>query len=158
MHPPETILEKGSKTSSMICQAIRHCHMLVIMSALDILPDSRAKVARGSVRRVQTFGDETYVTNWIPVYCHNCGKDNGYVPEENCNFTFWLCDPCAEKWGDKLFDHYVEPDVVFWQRVKEEQLDKHQREMTQTELLAELENPNTPLAKMFRERLAKGPL
>lgn len=121
----------------------------------NVLPDSRARVSRGAVRRVDSFGN---VSNYIPVYCHNCGKDNGYVPEENCTFAFWLCDPCAEKWGDHLWDHYVEPDLVFWQRVKEEQLDKHQRELGPLELLKELEDPTTPLAKMFKERLAKGPL
>jgi len=127
----------------------------IIADGKEIFPDSRAKSAKGSVRRVDSYGR---VTNWIPVYCANCGDEHGSVPEENCTFACFLCDLCAEKMGDKLTDKYTEPDTIFWQRVADEQLDKHQQILGLPALLHELENTNSPLAKLFKDRLSKGPL
>lgn len=35
------------------------------------------------------------------VYCANCGKDGGLVTEEWAEHIFYLCDPCAEKYGQE---------------------------------------------------------
>jgi len=117
------------------------------------LPDSRSLVhptPKGSVRHA-TLG------NMVPVHCHNCGVLYGHVPEENCTFSFWLCTPCSEKWGDQAH-FWTEPDTLFWERVKNEQLDKYQRELGLPELLKVLEDPKNPLTMMIKERMAKGPL
>lgn len=126
--------------------------------SVDILPDTRARVARYVIRRVDSWGR---VYNAVPVYCANCGHSAGDVPEENCTFAFFLCGPeannCADKWGGKAH-FYTEPDTVFWDRIHQEWLDKHQEKMSSVKLLAELENPESSLTKLFKERLAKGPL
>lgn len=120
----------------------------------DVLPDSRAVRATGSVRGPGG-------ANWIPVYCHNCGVSAGLVPEENCTFAFFLCGPeknnCQEKWGIEAH-HMVEPDTVFWERVAQEQLEKYARLLGPIELLKELEDAESPLAKLLKERMAQGPL
>lgn len=121
---------------------------------IDILPDSRAKVARDVV--IDGRG-----VKWVNVHCYNCGALEGMVPQENCTFAFFLCGPekndCQSKWGD-LAHFLVEPDVVFNQRVIDEQLDEHGRLLGPVELMMELEDPGSPLAKLVKDRMAKGPL
>jgi len=51
------------------------------MSAPDVLPDCRAKSARGLV--------STRSGTWAPVFCANCGKRGGLCPEGS-TFIFWL--------------------------------------------------------------------
>jgi hypothetical protein len=77
------------------------------MSA-DVLPDSRARVARGVVRSAGV--------NVLPVYCANCGAPHGYVPAEMITHVFALCEPCAEKHGD-IAHHYLEPEAAFYERL-----------------------------------------
>lgn len=79
----------------------------------DVLPDSRANVARGVI---STAGGA-----WVPVFCANCGGDGGMVPEDS-TFAFYLCDPCASKWGP-IAGTLMVPDEVFWQRVAEAELE-----------------------------------
>jgi len=109
----------------------------------NILPDSRPKVQK----RI------TYLNgiNWVPIYCANCGSDGGMVPEENCNFAFYLCVPCAEKW-QPLADTLLVPDEVFWQRVREEQLATYGRELTPEEIVEVLKDENSALVKLSKER------
>jgi len=99
----------------------------------DFLPDCRARERRGAVR--------TSTGTKIPVYCANCGKHWGLVPEEMMTFAFVLCEGCAEKHGD-IAHVYKEPDSVFWARVEEAQRETAGRLMTLPELaLAIDENP-----------------
>lgn len=125
---------------------------------VDILPDTRARRAREVIRRTDSWGN-TY--NAVPVYCANCGHSAGDVPEENCTFAFFLCGPeandCASRWGNHAHFH-VEPDTVFWARVRDEQLDKHSRLLSPAELLAALDDPSNSLTKLLKDRMAKGPL
>lgn len=107
-----------------------------------LLPDSRPKVQRSVTRHKDI--------NWTPIYCANCGKDGGFVPEENCNFAFYLCDPCAEKWSP-LVDTYMVPDEVFWNKVKEEQLTKYGRVLQPDELQKILKEDNS-LSKLCSDR------
>lgn len=108
-----------------------------------ILPDSRPRVQK----RVVRLGG----LNWVPIYCANCGGDGGFVPEENCNFSFYLCDPCAEKW-QPLTGTYCEPDTKFWARVKAEQLERYGRELEPYELVEALKDESHPLTKLCKER------
>ncbi len=89
--------------------------------------------------------------NWVPIYCANCGADGGFVPEENCNFAFYLCNACAEKWSP-LEGTYLVPDNVFWQRLKEEQISRYGRELSETELVELLKDENNSLSKLCKDR------
>lgn len=111
----------------------------------DVLPDSR-----GTTGSKQSING----TWWVSVFCANCGKSGGYVPEENMTFAFYLCDPCADKWGP-IANTYVEPDEVFFRRVQEAQLEKYSRLLGPVELLRALEDANSPLAKLAREGLKR---
>ena len=57
--------------------------------------------------------------NWVPIYCANCGMSGGFVPEENCDFAFWLCDKCFETHG-MVAGTMATPDEVFWNRVAQD--------------------------------------
>jgi hypothetical protein len=81
--------------------------------AEDVLPESRAREVRGVVRSAK-FG------NLIPIFCANCGKQWGMVPEHHVTFAFALCDDCEGKHGGVAHLH-KEPDAVFWERIANEQ-------------------------------------
>ena len=112
----------------------------------DLLPDSRLKSSRQVVRGKWNLPSR----NWVPVFCANCGIPYGYVPEENCTFACWLCDPCAKKWGAQ-FGLLMMPDEVFWEKVKQEQLERYGRLLNETELQAVAEASCNPLSKLLRE-------
>ena len=113
----------------------------------EILPDSRMKNPTRAVRdRFAGFG-----LNWIPIYCANCGADGGLVPEENCDFAFYLCQPCADRWG-KIAGTMMVPDEVFFARVKSVQIEKYGRELTPPEVLMELQDESSVLSKLAKER------
>ena len=109
----------------------------------DVLPDSRTKVQNKSV-----FFRGIY---WTPIFCANCGADGGLVPSENCNFAFYLCTPCSEKWQALLGTH-CEPDTIFWQKVKDEQMERYGRELSPPEMEEVLKDENNPLTKLCKDR------
>ena len=108
----------------------------------DILPDSRPRE-----RHRARFMNGTY---WIPIFCANCGADGGFVPEENCNFAFFLCTPCCEQWGS-LAGTYAVPEEVFWAKVREAQLEKYGRLLNPLEQIEALKDEHHILAKLARE-------
>lgn len=69
------------------------------------------------------------------------------------NFACYVCDGCAEKYGSEHLGAYVEPDVVFWQRVKQEQLDQYGRELTQQELESAVQDEANPLSLLVKDHL-----
>jgi hypothetical protein len=73
------------------------------------------------------------------------------VPEENCDFAFWLCNNCAERHG-AIADTYMMPDEVYWAKVSEFQLEKYGRHLTPQELEQALDDPTHPLHRLARER------
>lgn len=108
----------------------------------EILPDSRLqRASKGATWRGGAW--------WVPVYCANCGKPYGLVPEENCVFACWLCNDCQPKWG-QVAGLMLMPDEVFWEKVNQEQLDKHGRLLSETELVAEVEK-STSLGKLIQQ-------
>lgn len=112
----------------------------------DILPDTRGKTG---------LKQSINGTWWVPIFCANCGKPGGYVPEENMTFAFYLCDnPCAATWGP-IANTYMEPDAVFFKRIELAQLEKYSRLLGPLELLQALEDANSPLAKLAREGLKR---
>ena len=89
--------------------------------------------------------------NTVPIFCANCGKLGGYVPEENCTFAVWLCDdPCAEKYG-VIAGTLCMPDEMFWAKVAQEQLDRYGRFLTEQELLEASSNSTNPLSSLLKE-------
>jgi hypothetical protein len=86
----------------------------------------------------------------VPIFCANCGKPGGYVPSENCTFAFYLCNPCAEKWSP-LAGTLAVPDEVFWQKVKDAQIEKYGRELTAAEIQAALADQESVLAKLAKD-------
>lgn len=117
-------------------------------SRIDVLPDSRLKDrVKGVVRGL--FKGVGFI-NWIPVYCANCGRPHGYVPEESCDFACWLCTACSETWGAQ-FGLALMPDEVFWLKVKQEQLERYGRLLTPQELQAEAAG-SSPLSKLLRDK------
>lgn len=109
----------------------------------DILPDSRAKEAKGRIF--------TPSGAWIPVFCANCGKPGGSCPEENTTFLFYQCSPCNEKYG-VIAGTMVMPDEVFFEQLRQEQLASHGRYLTELELATAVEaNDSSPLAKLLKQ-------
>jgi hypothetical protein len=108
-----------------------------------ILPDSRPKVQKNVVR----LGN----LDWVPIYCANCGCDGGLVPAEHCNFAFYLCVPCADKW-EPLAGTFMVPDEVFWQKVHDEQMEKYGRILSPDELVEVLKDPENSLTKLCKDR------
>jgi len=102
----------------------------------EILPDSRLKNPK---RVTNHLG-----YNWIPIYCANCGADGGFVPEDNMNFAFYLCDPCAEKLPP-IDGTYVMPDEVFWKKLEEAQIEKYGHLLSVTEMAKEVDQGTFPI-------------
>lgn len=112
------------------------------MGSITILPDSRPRERRGLVLRNGAW--------WTPVFCANCGADGGLVPEEGMTFAFYLCNPCAETHGE-IQGTVMIPDEVFWQKLREEQLEKYGRLLSPEELHAVAQSNTSPLATLIRE-------
>ena len=108
----------------------------------EILPDSRPRERRGAKFMQGMF--------WIPIFCANCGADGGFVPQENCNFAFYLCTKCCEQWGG-LAGTYTVPEEVFWAKVREAQMEKFQRLLNPLEQIEALKDEHHVLAKLARE-------
>lgn len=111
---------------------------------VDILPDCRAQQSKGVISR----GITGY---WTPIFCANCGADGGFVPEENKDFAFYLCNPCAENWSP-LVDTYMIPDGVFWEKVIHAQLEKYQRLLSAEEIKTLLENERSTLSLLAKDK------
>lgn len=103
----------------------------------DVLPSSVAKDPKGVI--VQNG------VKWFPIYCASCGVDGGFVPEPSKEFAFYLCDEdrnnCSAKWTH-LVDFMVVPQEKFWEVARQEQMERLGREMTVTEILEALRDPN----------------
>jgi hypothetical protein len=108
---------------------------------MDILPDSRARITRGSVFR----GSE----EWVPVFCANCGHE-GPLALATSTHLFWMCNPCFESKGH-ITGTMVVPDAKYYKKVAEEQLEAHGRYLNSLELLQVVTEDNTPLARLLKE-------
>lgn len=118
-------------------------HDSIKSAALEMLPDCRPKIQRNVVHHIGL--------NWTPIYCANCGADGGLVPESNCNFAFYLCMSCAERWSP-IEGTYMVPDEVFWQKVLEEQMNTFGRELTNEEMAEVLKDDSSSLSKLCKDR------
>ncbi len=93
---------------------------------------------------------------WMYLYCANCGADGGRVmktdmPEE---FAFYLCDErqnnCAAKWAE-LAGTIAIPDEVFFEKVRQAQMEKYGRILTPEEVGMELQDESSMMSKLKRE-------
>lgn len=109
---------------------------------MDLLPDCRQQCAPAGVNR-------GVLGTWMPVFCANCGADGGLVPEGSTTFCFYLCNTCAETYG-QIANVYMMPDEVFFARLAEEQLAQYGRYLA-VEEWARLE-PTHQLMRLLREQ------
>jgi hypothetical protein len=107
-----------------------------------LLPDCRLKV--------ETVTQRHRNLNWLPIFCGNCGTAGGWVPEET-TFIFYLCQPCADKHG-KIDRTYMVPDEVFFQEVKNAQLEKFGRELSTPELVEALRSESSVISTLARSK------
>lgn len=114
----------------------------------DILPDSRAKDPRGRV----IVGSQV----WVPIFCANCGRPGGMCPEENMTFLFYQCEPCARTYG-ALAATMAMPDEVFWETVKQAQIEKYDRVPSPEEVATALADPLSLESLLARNRDALTP-
>ena len=116
---------------------------------IETLPDCRTRAQRGVVRG---RGDDGEERNYVPVYCGNCGKTDGYVTETSAH-AFVLCDACVAKHGLPAHALRAPPEVY------QETIAEATRDLTQIEILTALDNPNSSLAKLARDyhRVLRGP-
>lgn len=84
----------------------------------NLLPDSRCLNPKGLIR--------SKAGTWVPIFCANCNKPSGMVPEENTTFAFYLCNCCVETHG-AMANTLMVPDEVFWAEVAAEQEVKQQK-------------------------------
>lgn len=108
----------------------------------ELLPDSRAKNTTGRIF--------TAAGVWVPVFCANCGVHGGSCPEENMTFLFYICPKCAETYG-AITGTMMMPDEVFYEKLKQEQLESHGRFLSEQELIQVVQEDSTPLAQLIKE-------
>lgn len=110
---------------------------------MDVYPECRCKRPTKIIRHANM--------NWVPLYCANCGADGGIVPEDNCDFAFYLCVPCSEKLGP-IEGIYQEPDHLFWEAVAEEQIAKYGHMLQPGEIVEAMKDDTSTLAKLGKDR------
>jgi len=113
----------------------------------DILPDSRMQDRRQFVPGP--------MGNWIPTFCANCFREGPLVPEDS-TFAFWLCNPCFEKCGE-LTIGTVMPEQVFYEQVKQAQLEKYGRIPSAEEVVISLADTGSLESLLARSRDAMTP-
>jgi len=64
-------------------------------------------------------------------------------------FLFYLCNQCVETHG-QVAGTMLMPDEIFFEKLKQEQLDKYGRYLTQEELARVVDADDTPLAKLLK--------
>ena len=111
---------------------------------MNILPDCRLVNAPAGTNR-------GCAGTWIPVFCANCGKDGGLVPEENTTFLFYLCNECAKTHGN-IAGTMLMPDEIFYARLAEAQLEKYGHYLSPTEWGRIAEDPSDPLWTLLKEQ------
>jgi hypothetical protein len=116
----------------------------------ELLPDSRLKDQhKGEVSILHPVVMNRL--NWAPIFCANCGKPGGYVPQETTTFAFYLCNPCAEKWSPLAGTMQV-PDEVFWEKVRQAEIEQYGHVLSTPELLKALEEGDSALAKLAKDK------
>lgn len=122
--------------------------VLVGMSESDILPSSLTKTPKVDV----SMSRDGAV--WLYLFCANCGVDSGYRVRETWlpkQFAFYLCDDCVQKYGAPAA-MMMEPDMVFWKRVAEIQIEEFGHILSDQELVVQLDDLSSSMSKLERDR------
>lgn len=121
------------------------------MPNLEILPNSLTKTPKVDMNLSRNG------VNWFYLFCANCGTEGGRVMETDIpnadEFAFYLCIPCSEKYGHVPNMMNV-PDEVFWQKVREAQMERYGRELEPQEQIRELDSSDSMLSKLAKDRRA----
>jgi hypothetical protein len=120
------------------------------LGSADVLPNCIAREVRGAI--------ECDGMQMVPVFCGNCGCDSHHrVSAETIKHAFYLCEDgpgqrnCAAKWQHLAGTHAV-PDEVFFERVKQAQLEKDGRFLSVAETVEALKDSDHYLSKLARDR------
>lgn len=116
------------------------------MSEPLILPDSRLKTVLTPKNSIWFEG-----AWWVPLYCASCSVAGPHAPEENMTHCTWVCDPCGDKLGN-IDGVYTEPDTVFFERVREAQIERYGRTLTVEETITSLSDPNSLESRLAVDR------
>lgn len=114
-----------------------------LLDAKNLLPTSLPRETKGVVFRQGVA--------WKPIFCASCGGDGGLVPEAHCDFAFYLCQGCADKYGN-IAGYMMTPDEVFWEKVKQAQLEEYGRELFPEEVVEALKDENSIIAKLAKDK------
>jgi hypothetical protein len=111
----------------------------------DLLPNSLGKVPRED-RRLGLPG------TWFILYCASCHVEGGrvmdtYLPAQ---YAFYLCDTCANKFGE-IAGCTKTPDDVFFSKVAEAIREEYGHDLTEPELLAALGDPHSIVTMLETE-------
>lgn len=123
-------------------------------SKVSILPSSMLRNPKGIVQMRMPHA----TLNMQPIFCANCGADGGYVPElpENCNFAFYICRKCEGNGELQTMlegtGHFCEPDTIFWEKLKQAQLEEDGRELEGWEVAEALKDSTHYISKLATER------
>ena len=104
------------------------------------LPSSIPRVTRGEVLRKGLL--------WVQTYCCNCACEGPMAVKGS--FAHWMCVPCHEKYGAAADGLFV-ADEVYFERVKQAQLEQFGRELTHVEILQQLDDPDSQLSKLAKD-------
>ena len=117
------------------------------MSTPNILPNCLLKTPKVDI------GLSGRGVTWFYLYCANCGKDGGRVQDTHLSdqFAFYLCNYCAETYG-AIDGTYMVPDEVFWQKVKDAQMEEFGRELSVDEIVEALKDGSHMLTKLAKEK------
>lgn len=113
--------------------------------AVEILPECRTRDRRGAVQSRDGW--------WVHIYCANCGRPQGFVPERFITCTFALCDRCCDRHGTPA-SMYVESDAAFRERVRAAMLDERIDRLTEIDMRQHVDDASSRIGKLLRERVA----
>jgi len=66
-------------------------------------------------------------------------------------FVFYLCPPCFADCGE-LTNTMVMPDELFWEKIKQEQIEQYGRFLPEAELSEVIAADASPLATLIKDR------
>lgn len=118
------------------------------LASADVLPNC---ITRRALSEARDLLDR------VPVFCASCGCDSGYRVSGGIGHAFFLCEDrpgqknCWAKWQHLVGMRPV-PDEVFFERVKQAQLERDGRELGGHEVLEALTNSDHYLSKLARDR------
>ncbi len=118
------------------------------MSKTELLPNSLTKTPKID------FNLSRNGQTWLYLFCANCGADGGRVLETDVpnaeQFAFYLCNPCAETHGD-IPGTMMVPDEIFFEKVRNAQLERYGRLLTGIEIAIELQDDSSIFSKLKKE-------